>query len=98
MNSTIAQAVRERSIVTFWYDGLNRTVEPHTYGIHKDTGNEVLSGYQTGGFSHSGELPGWRLYSLSEISNLTVTGATFTSTRPGYNPNDSRMSQIFASA
>jgi hypothetical protein len=75
-----------------------RTVEPHTYGIHKDTGNEVLSGYQTAGFSQSGDLPGWRLYRLSDIHNFTVTGSTYEQPRPGYNPHDSRMSHIFARA
>lgn len=98
MNVALAQAVREHRIVTLWYDGLTRTIEPHTYGIHKDTGNEVLSGYQTAGFSNSGDLPGWRLYRLSEISSLTITERNFGQTRPRYNPNDSRMGQIFARA
>ena len=98
MTLTLAQAVREHRIITFWYDGLMRTVEPHAYGVHKDTGNEVLSGFQTAGFSHSSDCPDWRLYRLSDIQSLTVTNETFKQTRPGYNPHDSRMSQIFASA
>lgn len=82
MNTALAQAIREHHIVVFWYDGLTRTVEPHTYGIQKDTGNEVLSGFQTAGFSHSGDLPGWRLYKLSEISSLTITERNFGQTPP----------------
>jgi hypothetical protein len=34
MNYILAQAVIEYRIVTFWYDGLPRTVEPHIYGIN----------------------------------------------------------------
>ena len=70
MNSTIAQAVTDHRITRFFYNELIRTVEPHTYGLHTDTGNEVLSAYQTAGFSHSGELPGWRLFSIRELRNV----------------------------
>jgi hypothetical protein len=97
MNQRIAQAVRDHRIVTFWYNGLLRTVEPHTYGVTM-AGHEALSGYQAAGGSHSGDLPGWRLFLLSEISNLTVTDRTFARTRPGYNSNDSRMCRILARA
>jgi len=98
MSSELVTAVNERRIITFWYSGLARTAEPHTYGLHKDTGHEVLSCFQTAGFSHSGELPGWRLYRLSEIANLSLTADVYPQTRPGYNPNDSRMEIIFARA
>ena len=98
MNSANAQVVRDHRIATFWYDDLMCTFEPHTHGIHKDTNNEVLSGYQTGGFNHSDDLPGWRLYSISDIRNLTATDRPFGQTRPGYNPNDSRLRHIYARA
>ncbi|MBI4371437.1 MAG: hypothetical protein HY552_03975 [Elusimicrobia bacterium] len=98
MGSELTAAVSHRRIITFWYNGLVGTAEPHTYGLHKDTGHEVLSCFQTAGFSHSGELPGWRLYLLSEIRNLSVTGDIYPKTRPGYNPNDSRMQVIIARA
>jgi hypothetical protein len=97
-NSLLAQAVTNRKIIRFWYNGLMRTAEPHTYGIHVSTGNEVLSAYQTGGFGHSGELPGWRLFSLDEIRDIVADEGIFKFTRPGYNPIDSRMSHIFARA
>lgn len=98
MSSELAAAVRERRVITFWYNGLSRTAEPHTYGLHKSTGHEVLSCFQTAGFSNSGELPGWRLYLLSEIQSLSITSSIYSRARPGYNPNDSRMQIIFARA
>jgi hypothetical protein len=97
MNSTLAHAVHNHRTVTFWYDGLIRTVEPHTYGI-TTAGHEAVRGYQTGGFSRTTDRPGWRLYLLSDIRNLVAKGATFERTRPGYRSNDSRMTQIFAKA
>ena len=97
MNPKLALAVREHNVVTFSYDGLVRTVEPHTYGI-TTAGHEALSGYQTGGFSRTSDRPRWRLYLLSDIRNLIVKDATFERTRPGYRSNDSRMTKIFARA
>jgi hypothetical protein len=98
MKMNIVQAVTGHNILKFQYDGLLRTVEPHTDGIYKSTGNEVLSAYQIGGFSNSGELPGWRLYYINELISVSVCSEKFQVTRSGYNPNDSRMSQIFARA
>ena len=68
MNVTLAQTVRNRYIVTFWYHGLRRTVEPHTYGIHRDSGSEVLSGYQTAGFSNSADFRGGGFIGSSRCS------------------------------
>lgn len=97
MNSNLAQAVLKHRIVTFWYDGFVRTVEPHTYGI-TTAGHEALSGYQTASFSRSDDRPGWRLYLFSGMRELRVKDAAFVRTRPGYRPNDSRMTEIFAKA
>lgn len=97
MKMVIANAILNHRIVTFWYDGLVRTVEPHTYGL-TTAEHEALSGYQTAGFSRSDDRPGWRLYLLSDIRSLIVKDVTFERARPGYRPNDSRMTQIFARA
>jgi hypothetical protein len=95
VNLTIKQAVESHNIIAFWYKGLRRLVEPHTYGINKGTGNEDLSAYQ---IECPGELPGWKNFLIDDITQMEVTNGTFAQTRPGYNPNDSKMSQIFARA
>jgi len=58
-------------------------------------GNEALRGYQTGGFSKSGNPVGWKLFRVANLSNLSTTGESFTGNRPGYNPQDSGMMQIY---
>lgn len=98
MIPAIAEAVREHRLLTFSYEDLPRTVEPHQYGIHRDTGNEVLSGYQVGGSSHSSDRPGWRNFLVTEIRNLGIADDSFDRTRQGYNPNDPRFKVIFARA
>jgi hypothetical protein len=62
MNKQIYAAIKERQLIWFYYEELQRIVRPYAYGIHKDTGNEVLRAYQVGGYSSSGNIPGWRLY------------------------------------
>jgi len=95
MNNEICNAIANKNIIEFYYKGGTRTVEPHCYGVHKDTHNEVLRGYQIGGYSESRELPYWRLYIVPDMSGLRITDNLFSNPRPGYNPDDSHMSQIF---
>jgi len=95
MNQLICEAIKSKRVLKFIYEGFERIVEPHTYGVHKDTGNEVLSAYQIGGYSSSGKIPYWRLYVVSKISDLQITNDTFSQPRPGYKKGDSRMSKIF---
>lgn len=94
MNSKICDAISNKNIIEFYYEGGVRAVEPHCYGIHKNTGKEVLCGFQTEGFSRSGGLPNWRFFIVDKISNLVVKNKYFTEPRPLYNPNDKRMSTI----
>lgn len=94
MNQEICQAIEDKKIVTFSYDGGSRTIEPHCYGISK-AGNELLRAYQTGGYSKSGKSVDWKLFSVNKISNLEVSTDTFDGTRPQYNPNDKAMAQIY---
>lgn len=94
MRETICGAIEEQRTLSFQYDRLPRTVEPHKVG-RTTAGNIVLSGYQIGGRSRSNEIPYWRLYKLSKISGLTVNGDRFDGPRPRYTPTDDRMTQIF---
>lgn len=94
MNQTICSAIQSRQIIRFYYNGGLRTVEPHSHGLSRAR-HELLRGYQTGGYSESGEPVGWKLFRVSEISSLEVTGERFAGARPGYNPHDSAMETIF---
>jgi len=93
MNNVICDAIHRRSVITFYYNGGMRTVEPHCYGI-STAGNDVLRGYQTGGYSESGNSVGWKMYEVAGMTNIQISGNTFNQNRPGYNPNDKGMSVI----
>jgi predicted DNA-binding transcriptional regulator YafY len=90
----ICSAIESKKVIRFYYKGGFRRVEPFCYGV-STTGNEVLRAYQTGGYSESGNPIGWKLFRVSEISNLTLTDEHFDGVRPGYNPDDSAMTTIY---
>ena len=94
MRDAICQAIDEQKVISFQYDRLPRTVEPHKVG-RTTAGNIVLSGYQIAGRSHSNEVPYWRLYKLRKIRDLEVDQERFDGPRPRYSKTDDRMTQIF---
>ena len=81
MNSVLCKAILEKKVIRFYYDGGYRLAEPHCYGISKD-GNELLRAYQTCGYSESNNPVGWKLFRLDELSNLSTTEDSFSSSRP----------------
>lgn len=96
MNQLICKAISNRNVIVFYYKNEEkRIVEPYCYGVYKDTSNEVLCAYQIGGYSESKAEPPWRLYLIEKMEKLTISEKTFCSVRFGYNPDDSRMSEIY---
>ena len=95
MNPAITEAIKLRRVLTVAYDGDNRTVEPHTYGINS-AGNEALSCYQIAGVSSSGKPEGWKMLLISKLGSVTMTERTFV---PRTSPSpwgDKPMRQVFA--
>lgn len=91
----LAQAIEERRVVTFTYDGFLRVVEPFLLGT-TTAGRPALRGYQTKGGSRSGTVPGWHLFSLGKIVGLATCQKRFSGVRDGYTPSDKGMQAIGA--
>lgn len=96
MNPLICRAIHERRVLRFYYDGGIRDVEPHCHGCSKDD-NDLLRGYQIGGYSSSGESAGWKMFRLDGTSGLVMTETTFRGPRPEYNPDDNTMATVYCS-
>lgn len=94
MRSTLCDAIENQQIVEFDYRGKHRVVEPHKVG-NTTKGNTVLSGYQVDGRGNEINPPDWGQYKLTKISNLEVTGESFSGPRPEYSRTDKRMTRIF---
>ena len=95
MHTTITEAIKQRRVLTVFYDGHNRLVEPHVYGINS-AGHEAVSCYQVGGGSSSGRAEGWKMLLISKLGPVTLTDRTFA---PRTSPSpwgDRPMKQVFA--
>jgi len=95
IKTTICSAIHSRHLIEFYYHGGFRLVEPFCYGEIAPGDNEVLECYQVSGYSDFGELIGWKLFRVSEISSLEIAGEQFTGVRPEYNPYSSVMTTIY---
>jgi hypothetical protein len=91
----LCAAITGRHLVSFVYDGHQRTAIPAAYGKHKTTGNAVLRAYQIGGTSSSRSIPLWDLFLVEKIINCTVLDETFTADPPSYARGDKHMSEIY---
>jgi predicted DNA-binding transcriptional regulator YafY len=90
----ICTAIAKRTLLEFDYDGYRRRVEPYTLGYHKDTGNLVLSAFQTQGFSRGNHIPKWRLFLITNMGNVKELEAPAFNLRFGFNPRDKRLMRI----
>lgn len=93
MNNEIINAIKNRNVIEFHYEGELRIVEPHCYG-KTTAGNEGLRAYQIDGYSSSGKM-GWKMYDLGKADEIEVTEDTF-ELRSGYKKGDKGMSIIYA--
>lgn len=89
----IIDAIKNRRTLSFIYDGCERVVEPHAYGVTKS--GDALRGYQIEGQSNSGQL-GWHLFLVEKMQNFSGNETGFSGPRPGYKRGDSAMSRIYA--
>jgi len=93
MTFNIGNAISNREVIQFYYDGGIRVVEPFCYG-ESSKGNIVLRGFQVDGYSSSGSSVGWKLFKTEDMSNISLVGHKFTQIRPHYNPDDKGMIRI----
>jgi hypothetical protein len=94
MDELIRQAIAERRIVAYRYNGQRRYGEPHLYGVMD--GQPKLLVYQTGGTSFSGPYPNWRRLDLAGISRFTITGRSFEHPRLNSSAEHPEWTEIWA--
>jgi hypothetical protein len=95
VDRVLRQAIAERRLVTFEYQGLPRIGEPHDYGRRK--GKDQLNFFQTGGRSRSGKVPDWRTPDVDGIRSLALTPERFAGTRPTPSGRHLDWDELYAS-
>lgn len=73
MNQDILNAIKNKTLIHFDYDGIPRTVEPYCYG-KTAAGNEALRGYQTSGEKNK---TAWKLFDLNKASKFETLSDPF---------------------
>ncbi len=91
IENILANAIRSMSLVSFFYDGFPRTVEPYCLG--RSERGLLLRGFQTAGGSAKGNVPGWHLFRVEKMLRLEVLPSTFAQVRPQYRRGDSAMTR-----
>ncbi len=94
MNPTIIEAVQQRRALTVFYDGYNRMVEPHVYGINS-AGHEAVSCYQIAGGSSSGKAEGWKMLLISKLHSVAIAQQKFTPRTTRSPWADNPMRQVY---
>jgi predicted DNA-binding transcriptional regulator YafY len=79
VHQLILTAIHERRLLRFTYLDKIRIVEPHDYGMQKETVN--LFAYQIAGESSSRGLPDWRKFAVPRISGLELLEKLFPGSR-----------------
>jgi hypothetical protein len=96
MGMDLTTAVTERRVLRFTYDGLDRVVQPATYG-QTATGKWTLRACQVDGASNRNSVPCWELYTEGKMVDVASTDATFADfALPGYTRGDSAFVVIAA--
>ena len=95
--AAICSAIKSQRIIEFYYHGGYRTVEPFCLGLvmSGEPENESLLCYQLGGYSELREVVGWKLYRASEMEDISISKEQFEGDRPGYDPDDIDMAEIY---
>src|SRR5438270_679695 len=79
VHERILTAIHERCLLRFTYLDKIRIVEPHDYGIQKETVH--LFAYQIAGESGSSRLPDWRKFAVPRILRLESLAKSFPGSR-----------------
>lgn len=75
MDKVICEAIKSQKRVKIVYDGSERIIEPHTFGLDKN-GNGKIRASQASGYSESGN-PNLKLFSVHKISQVKLLEDNF---------------------
>ena len=89
-------AISQRLMVRFSYEGFERIVIPAAYGMNQRTGNELVRAYQVGGGDATRAIPAWSLFNAAKVVGASMTGEQFDGIPPGYTRNDRALDVIYA--
>ena len=95
LRELICEAISKRKSIRFRYkdDPSERIAEPFCCG-KSFKGTYILRCFQIRGPSDSHKL-GWKLVDLADMSELEITDKDYSGIRPGYNPRNKDIKEVF---
>jgi hypothetical protein len=93
-NVEILLAIQYRRVLSFYYEGFHRLVEPYCYGL-SPAGIPVLWCYQHGGGSATHTFD-WLLVDLRHVRNITIMDKRFSRLRAGYDRANIGVDRVFS--
>jgi hypothetical protein len=94
MDLRICQAIADRRLLMFGYQGTVRVVEPHLHGL-TTAHHEALSAWMRPGWSRVDPDGGWRMFRLDAVDDLQALPERFDGPRPDFNPEDPHFVETF---
>lgn len=94
LDEQIRQAITERRVVGFRYNGQRRMGELHLYG--KSRGQPTVLLYMTGGSFMGGPYPTWRRCDISAITRFGISTVTFSQPRVSLEAMQREWDEIWA--
>lgn len=94
LDEQIRQAIAERRVVGFRYNGQRRMGELHLYG--KCRGQPTVLLYMTGGSFMGGPYPTWRRCDISAITRFGISTVTFSQPRVTLEAMEREWDEIWA--
>jgi predicted DNA-binding transcriptional regulator YafY len=93
LDSIVCRGIRERRLLTLSYGDSERVVEPYIVG-DDHAGDRLLSAYQLGGGSASGQTHGWKTFRMDRITHVELTVERFHGARPEYREDDGAFARV----
>jgi len=90
----IRRAIDSRAVISFYYMGEKKVVEPFTLGIHATTGAHVLKSYKSELFQLKDAAANWELLEVEKMERISATPVRAKSIRLGYDVPDANISEI----
>lgn len=92
-DAIVCKAIDEMRLLVVDYGGAKRLVQPHVYGDDAH-GDRLLSAYQVGGGSASGESRGWKSFRMDRVDAIDIMDERFHAPRPEFQRNDGAFAHI----
>ena len=83
--------ITNRDLIEFHYDGHHRIVLPAAHGLHAQSGNAAMRGYQIEGTSNSRPVPFWSMFLVAKMHGVSVLARRHLAVPPGFQPGDEHI-------